>query len=91
MGVKSIIKFGDNIACMLNEDIKAMKMAEQASKIDPVVSQIQIGQGARISKGSLKGNMVKICSLPSKKRVSVFLTFLGSMRRAIIPEKDLIF
>jgi len=91
MGVKSIIKFGDNIACMLNEDIKAMKMAEQASKIDPVVSQIQIGQGARISKGSLKGSIVKICSLPSKQRVGVLLTFFGSIRRVTISEKNLIF
>ena len=91
MGVKSVVKFGNNIAYMSNEDIKAMKMAEQASKIDPVASQIQIGQDAVILKGSLKGSMVKICSLPSKKRVGVLLTFLGSIRRFTIPKKDLIF
>jgi transcription antitermination factor NusG len=91
MGIKNIIKFGNNISCMSNIEIENMRMAEETSKMDPIVSQIKIGQDAIISKGSLKGNMVKICSLPSKKRVSVFLTFLGSMRRAIIPEKDLIF
>ena len=91
VGIKSVIKFGDNIAYMSNEDIKAMKMAEQASKIDPVASQIQIGQAAVISKGSLKGSMVKICSLSSKKRVSVLLSFLGTMREVIISENDLTF
>ena len=91
LGVKSIIKFGDNFAYMSNEDIKAMEMAEQSSKIDPVASQIQIGQDALISKGSLKGSMVKICSLSSKERVGVLLTFLGSIRRVTISKKDLIF
>jgi len=91
LGIGKIIKFGDRIAHMSDEDIKAMEMAEQASKIDPVVSQIQIGQDAFISKGSFKGNMVKICSLPSKERVGVLLTFLGSVTRVTISEKDLIF
>ena len=68
-----------------------MQMAEEKSKTDPVVSQIHIGQDAIISKGSLKGNMVKICSLPSKERIEVFLTLLGSKRKVIIPERDLIF
>ena len=90
-GIKNIIKFADNIAYMSNEDIKAMKMAERASKIDPVVSQIQIGQDALITKGSFKGRMVKICSLPSKERVDVLLAFLGSMRKVTIPKKDLTF
>ena len=91
MGIKNIIKFGDNIAYMSNEDIKAMKMVEQASKIDPVASQIQIGQDVIIAKGSLTGSIVKVCSLPSKERVGVLLSFLGSVRRVSISEKDLIF
>ena len=91
MGIKNIIKFGDNISYISDESIKIIQMAEETSKIDPVASQIQIGQDAVISKGSLKGSMVKICSLPSKERVGVLLSFLGSMRRVTIPEKDLIF
>jgi transcriptional antiterminator RfaH len=91
MGIINIIKFGDNIPSLSSKEIEAMQMAEEKSKIDPVVSQIHIGQDAIISKGSLKGNMVKICSLPSKERIEVFLTFLGSRRKVIIPEKDLIF
>ena len=90
-GIKSIIKFGDNISCISNEEINSMQMAEETSKIDPVASQIQIGKDALISNGSLKGSMVKICSLPSKERVGVLLTFLGSMRRVTIPIKDIIF
>ena len=68
-----------------------MQMAEETSKIDPVVSQIQIGQDAVISRGSLRGSIVKICSLPSKERVEVLLSFFGKMRRVTIQEKDLIF
>jgi transcription antitermination factor NusG len=91
MGIKKIIKFGDNISCISHEDIKSMQMAEETSKLDPVAQQIQIGQNATISKGSLKGMMVKICSLPSKERVDVFFNFLGSMRIVTISENDLIF
>ena len=91
MGIKNIIKFGDNISYISNEDIKSMQTVEEASKIDPLASQIQLGQEAIISVGSFKGSMVKICSLPSKKRVIVLLSILGSKRRVVIPEKDLIF
>ena len=54
MGIKNIIKFGDNISCISDEEIEAMQMAEETSKIDPVASQIQIGQDVMIAKGSLK-------------------------------------
>ena len=91
MGIKNIIKFGDNIPSLSSKEIEAMQMVEEKSKIDPVVSQIHIGQDAIISKGSLKGNMVKICSLNPKERVGVLLSFLGSVRRVTISEKDLIF
>ena len=91
MGIKNIIKFGDNISCIASEEIKAMQMVEEASKLDPVTTQIQIGQDVTIAKGSLKGSIVKVCSLPSKDRVGVLLSFLGSERRVTISEKDLIF
>ena len=90
-GIKNIVKFGENISCMSNEDIKSMQIAEEVSKIDPVAPQIQIGQNAVIAKGSLSGSMVKVCSLSSKERVEVLLSFLGSTRRVTIPKKDLIF
>ena len=91
MGIKNIIKFGDNIPNISSKEIEAMQMAEETSKIDPVASQIQIGQDVMIAKGSLTGSIVKVCSLPSKERVSVLLSFLGSVRRVSISEKDLIF
>jgi transcription antitermination factor NusG len=91
MGIKNIIKFGDNISCISVEEIEAMQMVEETSKIDPVVSKIQIGQDIMITKGSLGGSIVKVCSLPSKERVGVLLSFLGSVRRVTILEKDLIF
>jgi len=89
-GIKNILKFGDNISCISNEEIEAMKIAEEKSKINPVVSQIKIGQDVMIAKGSLKGIIAKVCSLSSKERVDILLSFLGSMRRVSISEKDLI-
>ena len=91
MGIINIIKFGDNIPSLSFKEIEAMQMAEEKSKINPVASQIKIGQDVIIAKGSLAGNIVKVCSLPSKERVEVFLSFLGSVRKATISEKDLIF
>tara|TARA_B110000008_G_scaffold66118_1_gene66609 strand:+ start:169 stop:687 length:519 start_codon:yes stop_codon:yes gene_type:complete len=91
LGIKNIIKFGNSISCISNEEIKSIQMAEEASKIDPVSSQIQIGQEAIIKEGSLKGSIVKICSLPSQERVNVFLDILGTLRKVNIPEKNLIF
>tara|TARA_Y200000002_G_scaffold120221_1_gene98564 strand:- start:6596 stop:7075 length:480 start_codon:yes stop_codon:yes gene_type:complete len=89
MGIKNIIKFGDNIPLLSNEDIKAMEIAQHASKIDPIVSQMKIGQEAFVKKGSLKGNIVKIFSLPSRERAVVLFNLLGSMRRVAIPIKYL--
>ncbi len=91
IGIKNIIKFGDNISCISNEEIKSMQMAEETSKINPLAPQIQIGKDALISRGSLEGSIVEICSLPSQKRVGVLLNFLGSIRRVSIPIKDLTF
>ena len=89
-GIKNILKFGNNISCISDEEIEAMQMAEKASKIDPIVSQINIGQEVIIAKGSLAGSIAKVCSLHSKERVGILLYFLGSFRRVTIPKKDLI-
>ena len=91
IGIKNIIKFGGNISRISDEEIEAIQMAEEKSKIDPVVSQIQIGQDVMIAKGSLAGSIVKVCSLPSKERVGILLSFLGSLRRVTVPKKDIIF
>ena len=48
MGIKNIIKFGNNIPCVSQEDVTAMKMAEETSKLDPISSKITIGQEAII-------------------------------------------
>ena len=88
-GIKNVIKFGQNISYITEDEIKSINMLEESSRLDPFVSKIKIGQEMLIKSGSLKGNFVKICSLPSKKRVKVFLYFLGSLRRMSIPEKDL--
>jgi len=91
IGIKQIVRFGKNIAYLSDEEIKAMKMVEQESRLNPLDSQIKIGQEATLKKGCFKGTIVKICSLPSKDRVSVLFTFLGSLRRVNVFQRDLIF
>ena len=90
-GIKNVIQFGDNISLMCNEDIAEIKVVEELSKLDPITEGIKIGQEAIIKEGFLKGNFVKICSLPSNRRVDVFLNFLGSKRKITILEKTLKF
>jgi transcription antitermination factor NusG len=90
-GIRKIIKFGDNIPYLSNEEIESIKMLEETSKINPVVSQLKIGQAVTIAKGSLKGTIAKVCSLPAKERVGILLSFFGSIRRATISQKDIIF
>ena len=89
MGIKHIIKFGHNIPYITNKDIQTMQLTEESSKIDPVKSLLQLGQEVIIKEGPLKGIIVKICSLPSKERVAVLFTLLGSSRKVSVPEKNL--
>ena len=89
IGIKNIIKFGDKITCISDEEIEAMQMVEKKSKINPVVSQIKIGQEVKIAEGPLTGIIAKVCSFPSKERVGILLSFLGSIRRVTILERDL--
>ena len=91
IGIKNVIKFGDNISYISDQEIEAIQMTEKTSKLHPIASKIKIGQDALISKGSLKGTIVKICSLPYKERVGILLSILGSTRRVSILKKDLIF
>tara|TARA_X000000368_G_scaffold94306_1_gene72175 strand:+ start:201 stop:680 length:480 start_codon:yes stop_codon:yes gene_type:complete len=90
-GIKNIIKFGEHISYLTDEEIKKIRNIEETSKLKPIISKIRIGQEALVAKGSFRGMVVKICSLPSKKRVDILLYFLGSKRRTSISEKDLIF
>ena len=88
---------------VLDEDLKSV-FADQEALDKPLTLSEAMARGilynldhrvsvmdAMIAKGSLKGSIVKVCSLPSKDRVSILLSFLGSLRRVTIPEKDLIF
>ena len=90
-GIKNIIKFGENISCLSEDEIKKIKILEKSSQQEPIVSNIKIGQEAQIKFGSFKGNLVKICSLPSNKRVDILLYFLGSKRKISIPQNHLEF
>ena len=67
-----------------------IKSIEKSSESKPISSKIKIGQEALVSEGPFKGTLVKICSLPSKGRIEVFLTILGYLRRVKILKEDLI-
>jgi transcription antitermination factor NusG len=90
IGIKKVIKFGNSIPHLTNNEIKSIQSIEKLSQSNPLSSIIKIGQEAFIADGPFKGNLVKICSLPSKGRVEVLLTFLGYLRRVKILKEDLL-
>ena len=90
-GIKKILKFGNSIAILTNNEINSIKSIEKLSKTKPIISNINVGQEAIVSDGPFKGTLVKVCSLPSKDRIEVLLTILGSSRRVKIFKKNLAF
>ncbi|MEL0237989.1 MAG: transcription termination/antitermination NusG family protein [Gammaproteobacteria bacterium] len=90
-GIKNIIKFGKNISFMTDAEIRSINKLEESSKLEPIISEPHIGQEVMIKKGSLKGNLAKICSFPSKNRIGILLYFLGSQRRITILRENLEF
>lgn len=90
-GIKSILKFGNNIPHIDDDEINKIREVEKSSKLDPITVDFKIGQEVTITKGSLKGVIVKICSLSAKKRVNVLISILGSFRKVNISEQDLKF
>ena len=67
-----------------------MKIAEEASKLKPIIPLLKIGQEAIISSGTFKGNIVRICTSPTEQRVDALLNILGSARRITFLEKDIL-
>ena len=90
-GIKKVVKFGKNIPRLTDDEINSIRSIEKLSNLKPITSRIKIGQEATVVDGPFKGNLVKICSLPSKERIEVFLTFLGSLRKINILKRDLRF
>lgn len=88
-GIKKILKFGNSIPTISKDDIEAIMKVESESKNNPISSKHIIGREVLIKGGSLKGNLVKICSLTAAKRVNVFIHLLGSKRKVSIALTDL--
>ena len=88
-GIKNILKFGKSIPTMSKDDIEGIMKIECESKNNPISTKYIIGKEVVIKGGSLKGNLVKICSLPSAKRVNIFIHLLGSKRQVNISIEDL--
>ena len=90
-GIKKVVKFGKNIPLLTDDEINSIRSIEKLSNSKPITPKIKIGQEAIVADGPFKGMLGKICSLPSKERIEVFLTFLGSLRKINILKKDLKF
>ena len=88
-GIKKVVKFGKNIPRLTDDEVNSIRTIEKLSNLKPITSRIKIGQEATVVDGPFKGNLVKICSLPSKDRIEVLLTFLGYLRRINILKEDL--
>tara|TARA_B100000886_G_scaffold332299_1_gene284852 strand:+ start:523 stop:999 length:477 start_codon:yes stop_codon:yes gene_type:complete len=88
-GIKKVVKFGKSIPCLTDYEINSIKSIEKLSKRKPIIQKINIGQEVVVAGGPFKGTLVKICSLPSKDRIEVLLTFLGYLRRINILKEDL--
>ena len=90
-GIKKVVKFGKNIPRLTDYEIKNIQSIEKLSNSKPIIPKINIGQEALVADGPFKGILVKVCSLPSKERIEVLLTILGSLRKVSILNKDLVF
>ncbi len=90
-GIKKVLKFGKTIPSLTDNEIKTIQSVVKLTKTKPISKKIKLGQEAIIAEGPFKGTLVKICSLPSKNRIGVLLTILGSQRRVSFLKKDLIF
>jgi len=88
-GIKTIIKFGNKISFLNENDINDIRIIEKTSNAHPVIQKLEVGQDVFVKEGSLKGRIVKICSLSSRERVEVFLNILGSKKRVNIMKKNL--
>ena len=88
-GIKDIIKFGNHISFMTENEITSLRTIEKESKSNPISANLLVGQDVLIASGSFAGSIVEICSLPRKDRISVFLNILGSNRKVEISMKDI--
>ena len=91
IGIKDIIKFGNYIPSITDNQIKSIEAIVELSKSNPKVEKIEIGQEAVIASGPFKGAMVKVSKLPSRKRVEILLHVLGSSKKINISQKSLKF
>jgi transcriptional antiterminator RfaH len=90
-GIKNIIKFGNKISFLNENDINDIRIIEKTYNSNPVIQKLEVGQDVFVKEGSLKGRIVQICSLPSRERVEVFLNILGSKKRVTIIKENLSF
>jgi transcriptional antiterminator RfaH len=87
-GIKNVIKFGDKYSYISDDEIEHIRIIEKSSKLIPIIHKLEVGKEICIESGPLKGLIARICSLPSKERADVLLSFLGSPRRISIEVND---
>ena len=88
-GIRYILRFGEKYPFMKNDEINNIKLVENSSYLKPLQQRFEIGEEIDINSGPFKGEVAKICSLHSKERVKILLTFLGKPRKIFINENNL--
>ena len=54
-GIKKIIRFGETLSYMTDDEIRNINIIEQSSRSHPLVSELKIGQEVGINEGAFKG------------------------------------
>ena len=84
-GLISIVKFGNNYAFLNEHTIDELKELEEASKNFSLEENYLLGDDISIKSGPFKNYICNIVSLPSKDRVTVLLSLLGSKKSITFP------
>ena len=79
-GLLSLVKFGENYAFIEDKIILSLKELEKVSQNKPIENVFSVGEEISIESGPFKDYIAKITSLPSKDRVMIMMSLLGSKK-----------
>jgi len=85
-GVRGILRFGNRLATVPENTVKALQAKSGADEIVTVDSSLKIGQPVQFIEGPFEGLEVVITQLlPARERIRVLLEFLGRSMEMEVP------
>ena len=85
-GVRGILRFGNRLATVPENTVKALQAKSGANEIVTVDSSLKIGQPVQFIEGPFEGLEVVITQLlPARERIRVLLEFLGRSMEMEVP------